>query len=144
MELSTYYKIFIFTFLFSLFTWELWVSYGVVKGDSVKIRYDKNSLKNAIIMSFGDALVIVLIVYICVLVFKENAFKDTKTFVLFYILCNFQNIIVSILLKKRIINQDISIAPLIPIKSKYSLLQLQEPWLLFPLIIYPLISNSYL
>ena len=95
-------------------------------------------------MSSGDAMVIIIVVYICELVFKDKAFKDMRTFWLFYFLCNLQNVIISYFLRDRVLGQRISIAPLTPIKTKNGFVQLQQPWIIFPIIIYPLISNNYL
>lgn len=76
--------------------------------------------------------------------FGSKAFKtwNWKAFALIFAIGIVQNIVVTFILRERLKGANISIAPLLPIKTN-ALLQVQEGWIIQPFIIYALLIKFH-
>jgi hypothetical protein len=139
INIPTYYlTIFISSGIFSMLSWEIWVSHGIYNGDSVVSRGGNiPNWLNTIIMSALDGLICAIIVWICIKRYGVNMFKkwNWNGFLFLFMIANVQNIIAFILVNNVIKNKTISLAPLAPIRSN-AYIQLQEPWIILPVILY--------
>ena len=133
-----YLWIFLFTFGLCLIGWELWMSFGLINGDSVHERSNKNNTNNLILMCLGDAIIGVLQVFLAIKICGKDSFKkwNWKAFGVIFLFGIVQNIIVTILLYKQLANKSISSAPMMPIKMNAPLM-VQQPWILQPFLLYP-------
>ena len=131
--------------MFCFITWEVWMSLGIVDGDSYRDRGGTGSsnIVNAITMSLGDGFLILGIVGICIGLFGKSAFNswNWKVFAVFFLIGFTQNIIIALIITNRIHGKDLSLAPFMPIKTE-SIIQQQEPWILTPIFFYLLFINT--
>ena len=90
--------VFIINFALCLITWEMWMSYGFVNGQSTEEREkNNNNTVNMILMSLGDGLMGVLQIYTAFKVCGAKAFKkwDWKAFGIIFGIGITQNLLVT-------------------------------------------------
>lgn len=136
--------VFLINFFLCLITWEIWMSYGLVNGKSTSERNEGNTndTVNMILMSLGDGLMGVLQIYTVYKLFGNKAFNkwDWRVFGVIFSIGVLQNIVVTAMIYKKINNKKISWAPLMPIQTN-SVIQIQEPWIIQPFIIYGILLS---
>ena len=151
-------ELIIFVYLLNFFIcfigWEIWMSLGIVQpSDSYtkrigivgnnKYLFYKNIL-NSFEMSFLDGFIGVIQILSAIKLYGKTILKkwNINAFNIIFILGILQNIIITLLFRGRLLynsdDKDISIAPLMPIKS-YNYIQIQEAWVIQPFILYPLL-----
>jgi len=132
-----YLLIFFITFALCMIGWEMWMSYGIIDGDSIEERTGRNNGSNMVLMCLGDAIIGVVQIWTAMKMVGPSAFKNWnwKAFGIIFAIGIVQNIIVTIALAKQIKGESISWAPLMPIKTD-PIIQTQEPWILEPFILY--------
>ncbi len=135
-------KVYLITFAIMLLGAELWMSLGLVNGESYSDRASDrkctiSSVINAVIMSAGDGLIGVLQVYIVRQVLGHNAFDkwNPKALALMLLIGVGQNIPVTYIMRKDISVGKISWAPLMPIQC-LNIIQIQEAWILQSVLMY--------
>jgi hypothetical protein len=135
-------KVFIVQTIFFFTLAELWMSMGLVNGDSDAKRSGSTlpPLMNSLIMSGGDGLIGVLQVAIVRKVLGPNAFKkwNWKALALMVAIGVGQNIPVTYIMRKEISVGKISWAPLMPFQTK-NIIQIQEAWIIQPILMYILL-----
>ena len=149
-------KVYLFNFLLCLFGWEVWMTYGLVGGDSEQKRLNTttNPIVNMTVMTAGDGLVGVLQAEATLKAFGSEVFKkwDWRAFALIFAIGIVQNIAVTVILRKRLEVGKLSLAPMMPIRPpdnlvKYGLgtniLQSQEGWILQPFIFYAILIRFH-
>lgn len=133
--------VFLINFTLCLITWEMWMSYGLVNGQSTEEREKhNNNTVNMILMSLGDGLMGVLQIYTAFKLCGPKAFKkwDWKAFGIIFSIGIVQNLLVTGFVYKKIKGKEISWAPLMPIPAN-GIIQIQEPWIIQPFIIYAIL-----
>lgn len=136
-----YLVVFLVMAVISFFGWEMWISGGLIGGDSVTTRGGGLSpFLNALLMSLSDGMITVMIMWICIKIFGKEMFMKwyLPGFLAFWALANLQNAVVTEYLAKTVAGQNLSLAPLAPFKASYKY-QLQESWIIVPIIIYVVI-----
>jgi len=149
-------KVYVFNFLLCLFGWEMWMTYGLLGGDSEQKRLatTTNPIVNMTIMTAGDGLIGVLQAEATLKAFGPEVFKkwDWRAFALIFAIGIVQNIAVTVILRKRLEAGKLSLAPMMPIRppdnlAKYGLstnvLQSQEGWILQPFIFYAILIRFH-
>ncbi len=149
-------KVYIFNFLLCLLGWEVWMTYGLVGGDSEQKRLNTNTnpIVNMTIMTAGDGLIGVLQAEATLKAFGPEVFRkwDWRAFALIFSIGIVQNIAVTVILRKRLEVGKLSLAPMMPIRppdnlAKYGLgtniLQNQEGWILQPFIFYAVLIRFH-
>ena len=140
--IPTYYiVVFLVTAVICFFGWEMWLSGGLLGGESVTARGGGLSpFLNALVMSLGDGIITVTIMWICIKIFGKEMFMKwyLPGFLAFWALANIQNAVATEYLAKTVDGQNLSLAPLIPFKASYQY-QLQDAWIIVPIIIYVVI-----
>ena len=114
---------------------------GFLGGDSAKDRgATLNPVANMISMSAGDGLIAVVQVEAVFRICGEDGFRkwSWKAFSIMFLIGTIQNIIVSIVLRKRLVGYRLSWAPMIPIMG-HAMAQNQEPWVIQPFILYSIL-----
>ena len=138
-----YWTIFSYGWLFSLFTYELWFSYGIIGGDSAKDRGSPiSNLSNALINSLGDGLVSVAMVRVCLRSYGKSVFRkwDWGAFRFLFLIGNIQNLFVSLVIYPKLSVDRLSLSPLTPIRVPNVILT-QEAWIIYPFIFYYYLIN---
>ena len=139
-------KVYLVNFFICLLGWEVWMTYGIINGDSEQKRGgdNVNPFLNMMMMTAGDGIVAVAQVEATFKAFGSKAFKkwNWKAFALIFVIGIVQNIVVTFILRKRLKGANISIAPLMPIKTN-ALLQNQEGWIIQPFILYALLVKFH-
>ena len=135
-----YLLIFNITFALCMIGWEMWMSYGIVNGDSVDQRSGKENSSNMVLMCLGDALIGVLQIWSVMKIIGPSAFRQWKwnAFAIIFLIGIIQNILVTWGISKQITNESISWAPMMPFKMN-PIIQIQFPWIFQPFILYPLV-----
>lgn len=149
-------KVYLFNFLLCLLGWEVWMTYGLVGGDSEQKRFNTttNPIVNMTIMTAGDGLIGVLQAEATLKAFGPDVFRkwDWKAFALIFSIGIVQNIAVTVILRKRLEVGKLSLAPMMPIGppdnlAKYgmgaNILQNQEGWILQPFIFYAVLIRFH-
>jgi len=132
-----YLWIFFITFALCMIGWEMWMTYGIIDGDSVEERTGRDNGSNMVLMCLGDAIIGVLQIWAAMKMVGPSAFKswNWKAFGIIFAIGIVQNILVTVALSKQIKGESISWAPMMPIKTD-PIIQTQEPWILEPFILY--------
>ena len=146
-------KVYLINCFICLFGWELWMTYGILDGQSEQKRMGTsfNPLLNMSIMTAGDGLIGVLQVEATLKAFGPDAFKkwNWEAFTMIFGIGVIQNVIITYILRKRFTDK-ISYAPLMPWRPKEPILglspniiQIQEGWILQPFIFYLLLIHYH-
>ena len=118
-------KVYLFNFLLCLLGWEVWMTYGLVGGDSERKRLNTttNPIVNMTIMTAGDGLIGVLQAEATLKAFGPEVFRkwDWKAFALIFSIGIIQNIAVTVILRKRLEVGKLSLAPMMPIRPPNNL-----------------------
>lgn len=132
-------KIYVLGVLFCWLTWESWMSFGWVDGDSSQERGAKSSsnLRNSWEMALGDGWLCVAQVGIAYLLYGKEGFTkwNWKVFSVMFAFGFLQNVVATIMLRKQLKSKDIAWAPLMPVKAN-SYIQVQEAWIIQPFVFY--------
>lgn len=136
-------RVYIMNFLVCMFGWEVWMTYGLVGGDSVRDRKGDtgyNQLNNLLLMSTCDGWIGVLQVWCVRELFGKSSFTKGwrwKEFMVMWLVGVIQNVFVTVVLRKRM-KGKLSLAPLMPVRAN-AVVQNQEPWILQPFVVYPIL-----
>jgi len=135
-----YLWIFSITFGLSMIGWEMWMTYGIVNGESVNKRVGKENSSNMILMCLSDAIIGVFQIWVAMKCLGPSAFRSWNwgAFAIIFFIGIVQNILVTIAITKQIANESISWAPMMPFKIN-PIIQIQLPWIIQPFILYPLV-----
>ena len=139
-------KVYAFNFALCLLGWEIWMTYGVIGGQSEQDRLGvtTNPVLNMSIMSAGDALVGVAQVEATLKAFGPHAFKkwNWKAFALIFGIGIVQNLAITFILRKRLEAGKLSLAPMMPIRAP-GLVMNQEGWIIQPFIFYAVLIRFH-
>ena len=135
--------IFLINFVICASTWEIWLTYGAVNGDSINKRTDDDSIsknENWFVLSLADALVGVVQIGCTYALFGKDVFRkwNWKAFGVIFAIGIVQNILVTWSMRSRLKNGKLSWAPLMPIQTN-GIIQNQEPWIIQPFILYAIV-----
>jgi hypothetical protein len=131
--------VFWLNFVLALLSWEAWMSYGIINGDSADARGAllPNGV-NALMMATSDGAIALLQVRAVLRVRGAKAFHqwDWGAVGVMLAVGALINLFATVLLYKQLDGSTISLAPLMPFRTS-ALLQVQQPWLMQPFALYP-------
>ena len=129
--------VFALNFVVALTTWEAWMSYGGIDGDSADAR---GALlpngANAVLMAISDGAIALLQVRAVLSVRGARAFArwDWGAVAIMISVGTIINIGATLLLYEQLAGYTISLAPLMPIRAP-ALVQVLQPWLMQPFLL---------
>ena len=133
--------VYLINFVLCAITWEIFMSFGVIEGESVEQREEgSNNIFNMFMMSMADAIVGFIQIYVAYKIFGKKGFDkwNWKVFGVIFGIGMFINILVTIVLKNRLKDAKLSYAPFMPVQTN-PYVQNQEPWIIQPFVFYGII-----